>query len=100
MSTCRDTHVNLNAKPAPSTPTCVAGHLSLSSASPRLLILPARVQRKEVVEHAKQRPAPQDIGALIDSGATHCFISPAVVSSANLSVKPAEDMRVTLADGS
>ena len=38
--------------------------------------------------------------ALIDSGATHCFVSEALVAKFGLPVKPGAGMDVTLADGS
>ena len=38
--------------------------------------------------------------ALVDSGATHSFVSAALVSKFSLPVKPGGDMEVTLADGS
>ena len=38
--------------------------------------------------------------ALIDSGATHCFVSAALVAKFELLVKPGGSMDVTLADGS
>ena len=38
--------------------------------------------------------------ALVDSGATHSFVSAALVSKHSLPVKPGGDMEVTLADGS
>ena len=37
--------------------------------------------------------------ALVDSGATHSFVSAALVSKLSLPVKPGGDMEVTLADG-
>ena len=38
--------------------------------------------------------------ALVDSGATHSFVSAELVSRFSLPVKPGGDMEVTLADGS
>ena len=38
--------------------------------------------------------------AIVDSGATHSFVSAALVSKFSLPVKPGGDMEVTLADGS
>ena len=38
--------------------------------------------------------------ALVDSGATHSFVSAVLVSKFGLPVKPGDDMEVTLADGS
>ena len=38
--------------------------------------------------------------ALVDSGATHCFVSGALVAKFGLPVKPAVGMDVTLADRS
>ena len=38
--------------------------------------------------------------ALVDSGATHCFVSEALVTKFGLLVKPGVGMDVTLADGS
>ena len=38
--------------------------------------------------------------ALIDSGATHCFVSATLVAKFALPVKPGGSMDVTLADGS
>ena len=38
--------------------------------------------------------------ALIDSGATHCFVSATLVAKFELPVKPRGSMEVTLADGS
>ena len=38
--------------------------------------------------------------ALVDSGATHSFVSPELVSRFSLPAKPGGDMEVTLADGS
>ena len=38
--------------------------------------------------------------ALVDSGATHGFVSAALVSKFSLPVKPGGDMEVRLADGS
>ena len=38
--------------------------------------------------------------ALVDSGATHSFVSMAMVSKFSLPVKPGGDMEVTFTDGS
>ena len=38
--------------------------------------------------------------ALVDSGATHCFVSEALVTKFGLPVKPGAGIDVTLADGS
>ena len=38
--------------------------------------------------------------ALIDSGATHCFVSATLVANLELPVKPGGSMEVMLADGS
>ena len=38
--------------------------------------------------------------ALIDSGATHCFVLATLVAKFELPVKPGGSMEVTLADGS
>ena len=38
--------------------------------------------------------------ALVDSGATHSFVSAALLSQFSLPVKPGGDMEATLADGS
>ena len=38
--------------------------------------------------------------ALVDSGASHSFVSAELVSKLSLPVKPGGDMKVTLADGS
>ena len=44
--------------------------------------------------------APMAAMALVDSGATHCFVYEALVAKFGLPVKPGVGMDVTLADGS
>ena len=38
-------------------------------------------------------------GALVDSGALHCFVSETLVAKFDLPVLPGDGMKVTLADG-
>ena len=81
-------------------PCSVAGHLSRASDHSRLLLLPTHLGTT-----CQRSAADSDVDALarvdamVDSGASHCFISSATVSRTGLTSSPAQAMTVTLADG-
>ena len=108
-------------------PSVLPGSLSVASSTARLLRLPVRVHRAcgaegqcsescSCLTSASWKPVPtatwngmctescsdaaSSAVALVDSGATHSFVSAALVSKFSLPVKPGGDMEVTLADGS
>ena len=108
-------------------PSVLPGSLSVASSIVRLLRLPMRVHRAcraegqcsescSCLSSASWKPVPAaawngmctescsdaalSAMALVDSGATHSFVSAALVSKFSLPVKPGGDMEVTLADGS
>ena len=109
------------------TPPALPGNLSVASSTARLLRLPVRVHRAcgargqcsescSCLASASWKPVPTsawnglctepcgDVDsaavALVDSGASHSFVSAELVSKFSLPVKPGGDMEVTLADGS
>ena len=108
-------------------PPALPGNLSVASSTLRLLRLPVQVHRAcgaegqcaescSCLTSASWKPVPasawngmctESCGnaaaaavALIDSGASHSFVSAELVSRFSLPVKPGGDMEVTLADGS
>ena len=108
-------------------PPALPGNLSVVSSTAHLLRLPVRVHRAcgsegqcaescSCLTSASWKPAPasawsgmctESCGdaaaaavALVDSGASHSFVSAELVSKFSLLVKPGGNMEVTLADGS
>ena len=106
--------------------TVLPGSLSVASSTVRLLRLPVRVYRAcgaegqclescSCLDSASWKPVPasawndmctESCGdaassavALVDSSATHSFVSAELVSRFSLLEKPRGDMEVTLADG-
>ena len=102
-------------------PLALPGSLLVASSTVHLLRLPMQVHRAcgaegqclescSCLDSASWKPVPasalngmcteSSAVALVDSGATHRFVSAELVSRFSFSVKPEGDMEVTLADGS
>ena len=104
-------------------PPALPGNLSVASSTAHLLRLPVRVHRAcgaegqcaescSCLTSASWKPVPASactescgdaataVVALIDSGASHSFVSAELVSRFSLPVKPGGDTKVTLADSS